>query len=455
MPIAVRIVSLTTPMVAAALGLVAVADPKLALVGSLAIVFGVLMLADVRVGICLFAFTTTLLNGVGGGVVSADKLVSGALALSWIAAVAIRQDVRDEIVDHTPGYAALVLMLGLWYTTSVLWAEDAGEARYHLIRVAPNLLILPIAVSAIGTVRTLRWTIISLLVGSLVSAAVGAITGAGAAGSEGRLFGSGLDSNTLAMWLIMASAMTYGVLAATRDPLARMLIVAGIGGSTLAVFATGSRAGLISAAVTLLVIPLLAARRHRAVAIAFGVVLVLCGTVYFTTFATDAVRERITLVDLGDGGSGRTDLWAVGIRMVEAHPIGGVGGGNFVVSSIHYLLEDPGAIKQSRYIVDHPEVAHNTFLQVSAETGLVGGGLFTLLFVNSFLYALRAIRRFRLAGLREHELLARGIAIAFVGIFTNMFFVAVDTARPLWLLLALGPVLHKLARQDAAGVPVR
>ena len=106
----------------------------------------------------------------------------------------------------------------------------------------------------------------------------------------------------------------------------------------------------------------------------FGVVAaaVLAAVIYFGAFASVDARDRILELD---GGTGRTDIWTVGWRMVEAQPLWGVGAGNFPVASIHYLLE-PGALLRTDFIVDDPKVAHNTYLNVLAELGVVGLALF-------------------------------------------------------------------------------
>ena len=80
--------------------------------------------------------------------------------------------------------------------------------------------------------------------------------------------------------------------------------------------------------------------------------------------------------------------------MVEDQPVRGVGTGNFHVTSIHYLLESPGAIKYDEFIVDKPKVAHNTYLQVLAELGIVGLTLFLAIIGFAVACALKAARWF-------------------------------------------------------------
>jgi O-antigen ligase len=166
--------------------------------------------------------------------------------------------------------------------------------------------------------------------------------------------------------------------------------------------------------------------------------------VYFASFAGVDARDRITTVQ---GGSGRTDIWKIGWRMVEDKPVLGVGSGNFNVSSKHYLLIKPGAIERDEFIIDTPKVAHNSYLQVLAELGVVGLTLFLSIIGFSIACALRAARWFGRAGDIAMEVMARGSIIALVGILAADFFITEQYGKQLWLLLGLGPALYGVARR--------
>ena len=439
----VRTLPIVVTGIAGLIGLLAVVNPALGAGGALLIALGTLMLVDIRVGICLFAFSAPLLDGVAGIGVSADKIVGGALALSWIASLVVRPSLRDEIAAHAPVFLALLGLLGARYTATVLWAEDPGEAQYQLIRLYPNLLIVPIAVSAVNDAKTLRWLVGAFLLGVLAAAVFGLITGQN---NQGRLEGGQLDPNALALWLIMAAALAYGILAGPVDIGLRALTVIGLGLGGLAILATGSRGGIIGLAAAFVATPLLVRGRHRLAAFVCVLVAAGGGALYGFSFAPEPVRERLT-TDV-DTGSGRTSIWKVGVRMIEDKPLGGVGGGNFHISSIHYLF-DAGELPETRYFVEDPVGAHNTFMQVTAETGLVGGLLFLGLFGSAVFYSLRAARRFARARMPEYEVLARGVAIAFVGVTVGALSISVENAKPWWLLISLGPIVHKLAREHA------
>lgn len=447
MPIAVRSLSLAAPLLAAVIGIVAVKDPLLALIGSVAVVFAVVLLVDFAIGICLFAFASALFEGIPEfGAFSAAKAIGAGLAVSWLATVAYRQTLRDEIVSGAPYFSALLVVFALWCGASTLWAEDSSVATSQFTRLALNLLLIPIIYSAVKEVRTLKLLILGLLIGLLLSALYGLFFTAGVTEGQERLAGSGLDANYLALWLITACTLAYGILAGERDFEMRALVLAAIGISALAAFATASRTGLVALAAILLVAPLLAGGGRRVLAIAVSVLAVAGGTVYFTAFASDTVREHVS--SRSDGGSGRTDIWKVGLRMAEANAAVGVGVGNFRGAAIHYLLE-PGAVRRSEHIVDKPKVAHNTMLQWFAEIGVPGALMFLALMGGSFLMALRAARRFASARLHSEELLSRAVAVALVGVFAGSFFISLQDSKPLWMLIALGPVVLKLANRQA------
>jgi len=172
-----------------------------------------------------------------------------------------------------------------------------------------------------------------------------------------------------------------------------------------------------------------------------AVLVALSGIFYFGALAPPEALERLTEVN---GGTGRTDIWRVGWRMVQDQPVLGVGVGNFQTASIHYLLE-PGGIERDEFIVDRPLVAHNTYLHVLAELGVIGLVAFVLIIFLSLRSALRAAWVFGSRGEREMELLSRAVLIGLVGILVADFFISEQFSKQLWLLLGVGPALLAIA----------
>jgi O-antigen ligase len=146
--------------------------------------------------------------------------------------------------------------------------------------------------------------------------------------------------------------------------------------------------------------------------------------------------------------------------MVEAHPLDGVGAGNFQVSSKHYVLQ-PGSLARSDEIFIGNKVTHNTYLQTAAELGLIGLALFLGVIAFSFWCLVGAAQRFRRARDIPSEALARSLIVAMVGLLAADFFISEMFSKQLWLMLGIGPALLAIAKRTEAAakspdpVPVR
>src|SRR5262249_44588795 len=153
--------------------------------------------------------------------------------------------------------------------------------------------------------------------------------------------------NEEAAVLVAAIPLAFGLMGALRH---RPALRLGVGCLALVCLAgvinTLSRGGLIALGVVMLASVFLSGRwRGRAVALVLAAAV---GTAfYFVAIAPLSSTSRITSGDT----SGRSDIWTVGWRMVQAHPVTGVGSGNFQNAAIHYL-QRPGNISNANLIVD-------------------------------------------------------------------------------------------------------
>jgi putative inorganic carbon (HCO3(-)) transporter len=234
-----------------------------------------------------------------------------------------------------------------------------------------------------------------------------------------------------------------GALAAIykRSPLAAGSAIAAASLCGFATFLTLSRAGLLALGVTLLAGLFVASRRRGWVALV-ALIVSVSSVVYFGVLAGPSARERVTTLG---SGTGRLDIWTVGGRMFSAHPLRGVGAGNFQISSVHYLLK-PGTLERSDLIVDEPKEAHNIYLSVLAEEGLIGLVPFLLIFLFALACSLRASRAFQRAKDADMQTLSRALFVAEIGVLAAAFFASIQFNNQLWLLLALGPALLAISR---------
>ena len=144
--------------------------------------------------------------------------------------------------------------------------------------------------------------------------------------------------------------------------------------------------------------------------------------------------------------SGRLDIWHVGWRMVQAHPLQGVGAGNFQNAAVHYV-QAPGPITSAPLIVDAPHVAHNVYLELLADLGVPGLLAFVGVAAFSLLAGLKAARTFERGGDIGLELAARCVVLALIGFLAADFFLSGEFSKQLWLTFALCSALLGLAQR--------
>jgi O-antigen ligase len=445
----VTLVTLTALGAAVLLGFVAGISPPLAIGAAFGAAFVALVLQNVTYGICAMAFLAPLdgVPAIGGGAVSAPKLAGVLLGISWLATLASRRD--EQLFERRPLFTYAIVVFLAWQAVSIGWAESRDGTIQALTRYAPNLLFFPIAYSAVRTEKHLRWVLLAIVLATFVSGVLGLVGPADptAVIGDDRAQGLAGGSNELAAALVAGIVLALALAAVRPADSPGRLAYAGIAAiATLALFLSLSRGGLVAFGAAL-VLAVVVAGRWRGRVLAAALTLAAACVVYFGAFASLPARERV--LDVGAGGTGRTDLWTVGLRMIEDRPLEGVGAGNFAVASIHYLLE-PGAIQADEFIITRPKVAHNTVLQVFAETGVVGGVLWVGIVGSALWWMLAAARSFARSGARDMEVLARATFVATCGYLVAGLFQSANYSKLLWLLLALGPVLAALARRRAS-----
>ena len=118
----------------------------------------------------------------------------------------------------------------------------------------------------------------------------------------------------------------------------------------------------------------------------------------------------------------RLNLWKSSLEMIKENPLLGIGIGNWKIISIKYA---------KNYITEYqvPIHAHNDFMHIMAETGILGGLFYILFFVSPFYFL---IKKYYILSSREKTLsLFLTLSLIFIGIDTFFNFPRV---RPYSLL---------------------
>lgn len=430
-------------------GLLAGVAPKIAIAAAIAIALLLVIASDLAIGVALFtglSFFETI-SGLGG--TSVTKVIGLLLALAWLGTVATQPDAKRDFLRVHPRIGGALLMFLVWNGLSYAWSEHPAAALDALSRFALNAILFFIVFTAIRTERDVLRVFWAFIAGASLATVIAVLTGAGPSpyGEAARISSSSDNANELAAVLVAGAALATGLaLVSRRSPALR---IAAFGAATIClagIVLTVSRSGLIALFVATIA-AIVFAGRWRPRVLALSALVVGSAVMYFAFFAPTAARQRVTTSE--EGGHGREDIWRVGWRMVEAHPIRGVGAGNFQTSSIHYLLVQPGLLRRADFIVDTQKVAHNAYLQAWAETGIIGLALFLAVILGLLSCSLKAIRAFERDGNLLMEILARAQLVATIGLLSSLFFSSDEFNKQLWLLLAMGPAMLAMAGYQA------
>jgi O-antigen ligase len=437
-----RAIVAATALLALVLGLVAGGRPPLAIAGALGAACVALMLISLSAGVVLF--TVVMFFPLLGGSISAAKATGLLLALSWLATVVLKR-AQPSLVVSRPRFAAALLLFVAWAALGITWAKRPDLVAGAVFTLILNSSLFAIVFAAVREPRHARHVCGAFVAGALLTALYGLLTGAAAASSdEGRLASAGLNPNQLGGYLAVAAILAATLACDRRLTAAGRMAWAGAAVLCLPLqLLTGSRGALLGLAAALLAAPFLVRRGSRAAVSALVTLAVGLGAASFATVVPDAIVQRTTSVQ---GGSGRTDIWRMGLRIVQAHPLTGVGAGNFSVSTIDYLLR-PGATQRAIYIVDEPKVAHNIYLEVLAEFGAPGLVLFAAIVTGGLLACAAAVRAAVRRRERETELLSRGLLLALIAMLVAAFFSSELFSKQLWMLLALAVAVRSFAEE--------
>ncbi|MCW3008756.1 MAG: O-antigen polymerase [Solirubrobacterales bacterium] len=394
------------------------------------------------------------LNGVQGTHGAGSNYALLIVFVAWAGAlIGGRADLRSYVRAH-PRQAAALAGIVVWPAVTLLWAPHDGEASPRIVQLVLCVAVFTMAVSLLREPHRVRWVMLAFIAGTVLSVLIGAATGglrpsdAFDSVATARLSGSGQDPNYLAAAIVPAIVLAAGLAARRGQPLMRLALLVSVAILGVGLAATESRGGFLAAMVTCLG-ALIVFRGRRAQLLGFIVVLAAAAAMWFAV--SPGSWQRVSSVS--DGGSGRTDIWTVALRMAQAHPVVGVGLAQFPVVSPQYL-DRPGSFSRGDLLVGERIVVHNLYLQLWAETGLIGVLLFATIAGGSLAAGWRAGRRFEAAGDSELAALSHAAMLAIAGALTASIFLSNVDDRRTWVLFALGPALLAIAR-TTTGSPTR
>jgi O-antigen ligase len=393
-------------------------------------------------------------SGLRLGQLTLTEILLGAAMFWWLIAGSAQRSLRTA--PHPLMAPLAIYVLVIWLSS--LGAADLGEAIKEMVKWVEFGAVLLLAPAMLYT-RNVRWLVAALLAAAIAQALVGLYQFIFRIGPEWftlfdrfmRASGSFRQPNPFAGYLGLTLPVAFGLalwgFQATfrrRQALVWALFYAG---ATLVIL-TGllvswSRGGWLGAAVGLVVVLLVYNRRAAkgaALLVGLGVlallVAALAGAInpaWAPAVITARVQGGASFAGAGNFGFGLLDQpvtdenfavlerlahWLAALRMFSAAPWLGVGPGN-------YSLTYP-AVRLPLWVepLGH---AHNIYLNVLAETGLIGLGAFLLLWGSAVVWVWRRASYNAVAGARELDGDAGWRAALAAGVLGTLAYLAVHS----------------------------
>jgi len=430
------------------IGVAASTKPELAIAAGVGGLFIVFAMRNLPAAFCLFIIATFFDRSTSvlqGGGVTIVKLLGGLLTLIWLFKVLTGEPKMPFLIREEPLLAFAAMFFAAWAIASATWAEAKGEALFgsagSAFRLAQGIVLLFVVFSTFTERRHVAWLMNSFLGGALFAAVLGlsGVYGTSSSVNDARLSGGFDDPNELAAVLVVAMVFSGFAFLAERGRARRWLYAAGAIVFVYALAQTDSQAGLVAIAVAL-ALAVVVGGPARPI-IAAGVVALAFSAITYYTFVTKPVALQ-TISSQENVGT-RESLWTVAGHIVRDHPVAGVGAGNFVIVEPAYTFGSTNLPRVDAVV--RPQPAHNSYLQVLTELGVVGLGAFLFIIGRSLMLALRAARKFAQSGDYELDMLSRGFLVGTAAMLVAYFFATNQYEKQLWLLLGVGPALLSVA----------
>jgi O-antigen ligase len=311
-----------------------------------------------------------------------------------------------------------------WTLASGLWAIDAGAAFSTWLSVAQlfaiTVLIASVVASRPEVVGNALWcyTISATLTG--VWGILSYLQGAASSFGRGTTFAN-QDPALFASLILPAAVFLMGeIQSRARGPLLRSAALIGLVICVAALAVSGTRSAWVGILVATAAWLLLQRERRQLIAVGalvLGVVILVVAVPGAEGFLLGRAGSSVS-----SGGSGRIDIWMVGISILASAPLLGVGFGNFPTAFTPYVISQAtaslagGALYAGR-------APHNVLLGTAVETGLVGGSLLAA-FLGSALVHSKGVR-------------GNVIRATLISLYVQSMFLDILQQKQLWLFLAL------------------
>ena len=325
----------------------------------------------------------------------------------------------------------------IWSLVSTFGSKDIGTSLYQILRLFAYFALFLGVYNLIRTNKKIdNFLIVGFaIVGSLIlirDLFNFVLSGDLLLGKQFR--GSFFWHNQMAGFLLFLIPVLLSLFFYFKKPFAKTLVLIAVSISLFAMVVTYSRGGWLSIFLGLIIYVLIILKNVK---INLGSIIII-PVIILVSFAilpnVDPVKKRIDdlRADLSTqrtaSGSLRVTVWQNSLKMVSDFPIFGVGSGAF--GSAYYKYQtDPWLYARN---------THNYFLEIAAETGIVGSILFTTLLLLVVLATFK--NKDEVLDVKKRPLIV-GVAIALLAsifhAFLDIDFSRISLFAIFWVFLAI------------------
>ncbi|WP_250654729.1 O-antigen ligase family protein [Alkalimarinus coralli] len=341
----------------------------------------------------------------------------------------------------------LVLVYGISSALSINLMISLNSTRQLITAISIFALGL-LLVKNIGYTNVIRFIVLSVAMTAGMSLMQGV-----AGGLENRTSGFLEDPNFFALLAVVSTPLAVYLLQTEKNILVRLLVAVCLVVLIVASVKTFSRSAFLVLLVTL--IAGCFHYRHLFVYLkkpkywGFLILLAAMGLPVLVSVVPAEYVDRIaSLVNIGEGTQTtqdrslgrRTSYIFVGMKALKENPVLGSGPGTFPINYSKTPFASAFSLDDGK-----PNIyrrAHNTYLEVLSETGIVGFSLFVGIVVWGMFNFRYAQNRFKQLGDNGNYQLVSHFLLAFVALSLFLLFLSSPNHKYLWFFLAISQALR-------------
>ena len=321
-----------------------------------------------------------------------------------------------------PQFKAMLLLYAICLTSTITSKWPGGSWRFVSVNVTSIVLLAWFVSISCSSWKMTRKINNSLVVLSLL---LSITTVAKYVGGRASIIGTAYDPNDLAFVLVVLMPFVYYRSLRAKGVITKMVLYCILLLDVYTIILTQSRGGLLGLIIVAFFI-IVIERQKR-------ILLVLAGSVVGIIMYSFVPEEFISRVYMIGNRSrdynisateGRLEIWKRGVGFMFQYPLLGVGPNSFSTAD-----------GESRGGTGKWSVAHNSFIQIGAELGIIGFVTFVYMIV-SCVKSLRILRLNMQAGSQEYTDLC-AIEVAFYGYAVSGFFLSQGYSALLYILIGL------------------